>query len=293
MRKTIEKYQIAVVHCGTMGYNLSAMRFGLFIRGKRNEMGWSQDELAARCPMDRKTVGRIERTDSIEDVDPQMLVLLAHGFGSDAATIREAYRERAGAQQPLKPSRPMGSSPYASRPEQGVPVFNQLPGGKAVDYRDVGANQHARLPISIEAIGDKNAFAMQIVGNSMEPDWRDGDFAIFAPAAEWNDYDECFVQFNSNRDEGSTFKRVRVLRGSDGKPTGELELIPNNIREHKPIVVRWANHIDGNIGEVVRVVRCVGEYRGRAWKAKPEDQNEGWIDQRQSDDDLPVIQRER
>ena len=66
--------------------------------------------------------------------------------------------------------------------------------------------------VSVPAdMADPNAFAVRVVGDSMEPRYREGDVAIFSPAAPVHSGDDCFVRFAPGSGPGedeSTFKRV-------------------------------------------------------------------------------------
>lgn len=109
-----------------------------------------------------------------------------------------------------------------------VPLINSVAAGYPRAFTDLGyparvADQYVRSP----DVRDPDAFACRVVGDSMEPDYREGDVVIFSPAKAVKDGVDCFVRFE--RDEESTFKRVYFQRdGGEGSPVARLRLQPLN-----------------------------------------------------------------
>jgi len=88
-----------------------------------------------------------------------------------------------------------------------VPVINRVAAGYPRDFNDLDypvgiADDYIRCP----DVHDPNAFAVRVVGDSMEPKFREGDIVIFSPAAEVHNGDDCFVRFAVPHE--TTFKRV-------------------------------------------------------------------------------------
>ncbi len=88
-----------------------------------------------------------------------------------------------------------------------VPVINDVAAGYPVDYDDKGyppggADEYVRCP----DLHDPNAFAVRIVGDSMEPKFRQGDILIFSPALEVRNGDDCFVRMTDPHE--TTFKQI-------------------------------------------------------------------------------------
>ena len=88
-----------------------------------------------------------------------------------------------------------------------VPVINRVSAGYPVDFDDLG------YPVGIAEeyircldLHDPNAFAVRVVGDSMEPKFRAGDIVIFSPTMDVNSGDDCFIRFAMPHE--STFKRV-------------------------------------------------------------------------------------
>ncbi len=90
---------------------------------------------------------------------------------------------------------------------QLVPVINRVSAGYPVDFDDLGypagfADDYVRCP----DIHDPNAFAVRVVGDSMEPKFGEGDIVVFSPMSDVSSGDDCFVRFTMPHE--STFKRV-------------------------------------------------------------------------------------
>ncbi len=90
---------------------------------------------------------------------------------------------------------------------QLVPVINKLSAGYPVDFDDLGypvgiADDYVRCT----DLHDPNAFAVRVVGDSMEPRFFEGDIVVFSPAMEVVSGDDCFVRFTMPHE--TTFKRV-------------------------------------------------------------------------------------
>jgi len=110
-----------------------------------------------------------------------------------------------------------------------VPVINKVSAGYPRDFDDLDypvgiADDYIRCP----DLHDPNAFAVRVVGDSMEPKFREGDIVIFSPAAEVHNGDDCFVRFATPHE--TTFKRVFF------EPDNKIRLQPRN-ENYSPTVV--------------------------------------------------------
>jgi len=88
-----------------------------------------------------------------------------------------------------------------------VPVINKVAAGYPRDFNDLDypvgiADDYIRCP----DVHDPNAFAVRVVGDSMEPKFHEGDIVIFSPAVEVSSGDDCFIRFTMPHE--TTFKRV-------------------------------------------------------------------------------------
>jgi len=133
---------------------------------------------------------------------------------------------------------------------RSVPIINQVAAGYPREFTDLGypvgiADEYVSVPAEM---ADPNAFAVRVVGDSMEPKYREGDVVILSPAAPVASGDDCFVRFAPDSGPGgdeSTFKRV-FFDGPD-----QVRLQPLNER-YAPQMVRPA--------EIGRVFRAAARY---------------------------------
>lgn len=72
-------------------------------------------------------------------------------------------------------------------------------------------------------LDDPSAFAARITGDSMEPEFLEGDIVVFSPRAGWTEGDACFVRYALDGEEVTTFKRV----SNDGE---NAALTPSNAK---------------------------------------------------------------
>lgn len=88
-----------------------------------------------------------------------------------------------------------------------VPLINQVAAGYPRDFTDLGYPARvADTYVSCPDVSDPQAFAATVVGESMHPQYVEGDIVIFSPAAKVTDGCDCFVRLEP--DHQSTFKRI-------------------------------------------------------------------------------------
>ncbi|MBL0871492.1 MAG: helix-turn-helix domain-containing protein [Phycisphaerales bacterium] len=88
-----------------------------------------------------------------------------------------------------------------------VPLMNKVAAGYPTEFTDLGyparvADEYVRVP----EVSDPDAFGARVVGDSMEPEYREGDMVVFSPRAAVYNGSDCFVRLE--RDSQTTFKRV-------------------------------------------------------------------------------------
>jgi len=88
-----------------------------------------------------------------------------------------------------------------------IPVINRVAAGVATEFTDLDypasvADEYITCP----DVNDPNAFAARVTGDSMLPDYRDGEIVVFAPNAPVRSGMDCFVRLEP--DNEVTFKRV-------------------------------------------------------------------------------------
>jgi len=124
-----------------------------------------------------------------------------------------------------------------------VPVINKVSAGYPNDFTDLDypvgvADDYVRCP----DLHDPNAFAVRVVGDSMEPKFCEGNIVVFSPAAEVHNGDDCFVRFAMTNE--TAFKRVFF------EPENKIRLQPRN-EKHTPSIID-GKRINGLYRAVIR-----------------------------------------
>ena len=122
------------------------------------------------------------------------------------------------------------------KPGQWVPVINKVPAGYPAEFDDLGypagfADDYVRCP----DMHDPNAFAVRVVGDSMEPKFSEGHIVVFSPAADVQNGDDCFVRLKTPHE--TTFKRVFF------EDKGKIRLQPRN--DMLPPIIVKADRVNG------------------------------------------------
>lgn len=125
-----------------------------------------------------------------------------------------------------------------------VPIINRVEAGYPQDFNDLDypvgiADDYVRCP----DLHDYNAFAVRVVGDSMEPKFFQGDIVVFSPAAQVRNGDDCFVRFMMPHE--TSFKRVFFEK--DGK----IRLQPRN-EKYSPIITK-GKRINGMYRAVMKI----------------------------------------
>lgn len=107
-----------------------------------------------------------------------------------------------------------------------VPLINAVSAGYPKEFTDLGyparvADEYVRCP----DIDDPDAFAARVVGDSMMPDYREGDVIVFSPGKPVKSGSDCFVRLE--RDAETTFKRVYFEKSESGEELIRLQPINN------------------------------------------------------------------
>lgn len=107
-----------------------------------------------------------------------------------------------------------------------VPLINAVSAGYPREFTDLGyparvADEYVKCP----NIDDPDAFAARVVGDSMMPDYREGDVIVFSPGKPVKSGSDCFVRLD--RDAETTFKRVYFEMGEGGEELIRLQPINN------------------------------------------------------------------
>jgi SOS-response transcriptional repressor LexA len=199
--------------------------FGETLKKLRKQSRLTQQELATRANLSLSRIAKCE-AEAIPHIKGSTYRLIASALGMTAEELDFAWRN------PHAPSQHRVA-------QKGVPVINRTTAGAPSDYQDVGRDNYSHLPLYAESLGDPDAFAIEIVGDSMMPEWQSGDTIICSPRAKAKSGDPCFIQLDGQGNDGNSFKRVFEL------PDGRVELRPDNPR-YAPLIV-----------ERERLMRCI------------------------------------
>jgi repressor LexA len=97
-----------------------------------------------------------------------------------------------------------------------VPLINSVSAGYPREFTDLGyparvADEYVAVP----GVWDADAFAARVVGDSMTPDYHEGDIVVFSPAVDAAPGRDCFARLE--HDDETTFKRVFFERDEGGR----------------------------------------------------------------------------
>ncbi len=176
--------------------------------------------------------------------DADLLKRLSHALGISRELLERRLRSII-QRRPLS-LRVASTSMQETTAPRGVPLIAPVAAGSANHTAEIDAPR-TTLPITTQAVGDADAFALEVVGDSMSPLLDEGDIVVCSPRAQWADGDPCFIEM---RDRSDTVKCVYRL--GDGR----VELRPLNARRHRPRV----ESDDQDTGRIARIVRVVGRY---------------------------------
>jgi phage repressor protein C with HTH and peptisase S24 domain len=146
-----------------------------------------------------------------------------------------------------KPASLSGPVVAQSRLGPAVPLINKVAAGYPTDFTDL--DYPARIAdeyVACPALNDPDAFAASVVGESMMPEYREGDIVIFSPLAKVVDGCDCFVRLEP--DHETTFKRVFI-----DEAEGTIRLQPLN--PVFPPVLRRRDEVAGMYRAVWRFSR--------------------------------------
>lgn len=103
-----------------------------------------------------------------------------------------------------------------------APLINKVAAGYPTGFTDL--DYPARVAdeyVPIPDLGDPDAFAAVVTGESMRPDYAEGDIVVFSPLADVEEGCDCFVRLEPNHD--TTFKRVFFSTDESGRQMIRLQ----------------------------------------------------------------------
>ncbi|MFC1738835.1 XRE family transcriptional regulator [Planctomycetota bacterium] len=239
------------------------MSLGQIIRKKREELNLTLDEVSRRVGFSKPYLSTIEtnriknpprdkllrKLEGVLQFEPGLLLHIAH-MERLPTDIRQQYESAEAENQRFKsfikklidkkpdvPELETFISESGFDIEQAlplksgrlVPVINKVSAGYPAEFNDLDypvgiADDYVRCP----GVHDPNAFAVRVVGDSMEPKFHEGDIVIFSPAAEVNSGDDCFIRLSVPHE--TAFKRVFF------EPDNKVRLQPRN-DNYPPLIV--------------------------------------------------------
>jgi repressor LexA len=254
------------------------MSLGQIIRQKREELNLTLDEVSGRIGFSKPYLSTIEtekvknppsdellkKLEKVLQFEPGLLLHLAH-MEAMPSDIRQEYesaeaenlkmkqliknliRKKSGAGKlnALLTDSNLDIDQAKASLAAGrlVPIINKVSAGYPADFNDLDypagvADDYVRCP----DVHDPNAFAVRVVGDSMEPKFQEGDIVVFSPAAEVRNGDDCFVRFALPHE--TTFKRVFF------EPKNKVRLQPRN-EKYSPTIIE-GKRINGLYRAVVK-----------------------------------------
>ncbi len=180
---------------------------GKLIASLRKEKRLSQDELARRLNCTKQTVSNYER--GVRRPDYEMLEAIADELNvpmsffiskeeqrSELARIYNSY--------PSNKTRIKHNNISEQQPVR-IPVLGTIPAGVPLDaIEDI--IDWEEIPMEMTR-GGKEYFCLKINGDSMYPEYRDGDIIVFRRQDTCENGQDCAVMVNG---DDATFKRVRI-----------------------------------------------------------------------------------
>jgi phage repressor protein C with HTH and peptisase S24 domain len=229
------------------------MEFGCIIREKRKKLGLTLEKLSEMAGCSKPYLSTIERGKVAPPARPlieKLENLLGFGSGEllEKAYMQrmpdklrediEAYKQENArlrsiidvlSKQNRANEQPVLSEDSTLAAEGFVPIINRVAAGYPAEFDDLGypvgyADDYIKCP----DLADPNAFAVRIVGDSMLPDYNEGDIVVFSPSRAVDNGDDCFVRFAQPHE--TTFKRVYF------QDDGTIRLQPRN-HQYPPMVV--------------------------------------------------------
>jgi repressor LexA len=259
---------------------VKTMSLGQIIRNKREQLDLTLDEVSNKVGYSKPYLSTIEtgkvknppsdelltRLERVLQFEGGLLLNIAH-LERMPSDVRGAYESREAENQKLrhlvrrltekgtKASEIHALLAGAKLGKDGrlplaagrlIPIINKVVAGYPTDFNDLDypvgvADDYVRCP----DLHDPNAFAVRVVGDSMEPRFCEGDIVIFSPAMEVQNGDDCFIRFTMPHE--TTFKRVFFEKED------KIRLQPRNER-YSPTVVD-GRRIDGIYRAVIRYER--------------------------------------
>lgn len=191
------------------------MPIGAMLRRLRRAGGFTLASLAEQVEVTPGYLSMIENRRVENPPSMKVLVRLEAVLGVvDGRLCRAAQWERTPA--PIREALARAQQQASRAPRAAmtqVPLINKVAAGYPTGFTDLG--YPARVGDDVVAVpgysglhggNDPDAFAATVCGDSMQPEYGEGDIVVFSPLADVVDGCDCFARLEP--DHESTFKRV-------------------------------------------------------------------------------------
>lgn len=179
--------------------------------GRLVEVARWERSLAAGGPAVRREVAKLrEDRETLERLAKLLKMRSPSGKTGLDAAYESGELHRLVERVSPKEGNGMAMIPLADARE--VPLINKVAAGYPREFTDLSyparvADEYVRCP----GLADVDAFAARVVGDSMEPNYVEGDIVVFSPAKPISDGMDCFARLEV--DGQTTFKRVYFEEG--------------------------------------------------------------------------------
>ncbi len=232
---------------------------GAAIRNRRESLGLTLDEIAAKTHISKPYLSNIETARAPGPPSEEKLRLIANALQLNEIQLVEAgdwlrtpdsvRRLITHSDTPRRPdgtrnldaafgtkTSRKGTKTLRAPTEKGplplreVPILNRVAAGSAREHGDLNypagiADDYVPAPDLPEA-PVKSAFALRISGDSMAPDYTEGEIIIVGPG-DAADGDDCVVRLAESENFATTFKRIFFERTANKELTA-IRLVPLN-----------------------------------------------------------------
>lgn len=198
---------------------------------KRKELGWSEKELSTRSGVPQPTVHRILKA---EGKNPQLdnveKIATALGISLRDALAGDAHGQDINA-------KPENNNVSEGPGIQGrVPLVSWVRAGEFCEAMDLYAPGYADEWLDCPFKHGSNAFCLRVVGDSMFPEYREGEVILVDPSVEAMHGDDVVVRTAEGK---VTFKRLQITS------EGSHLLVMNKDYPNRVIQVPPDTHICG------------------------------------------------
>jgi len=211
-------------------------RIGEKIKEIREKLGLTQQQFAQKVNVSPTYITKIEKN----KVGPPSLYFIqkmATAFNLDRNELERLWTQDKADYITIKEHIPIHK----------VPVLNSISAGELLEWTDKEYPPGwAEEWIEVDSgVTDPNAFALRVHGDSMEPEFHEGEYVIVSPNAQWESGDYVVVA-NSNNEKA--LKKIKVNKD-------HIVLISLNPK-YEPIILGK----DENPRVIGKVIRKVKKY---------------------------------